>query len=98
MKIHTNTHDVYVDQTAVASVSIREDKHWDTKRDQYIVDIVLQSAPCSVPIYTTYSKEDAVELVCKIGEAMDTIEPSKTYLDGFKEGTEYALKLVKENK
>jgi hypothetical protein len=29
---------------------------------------------------------------------MEEHEPQKTYLDGFKEGTEYALKLIKENK
>ena len=95
MKIHTSTYDVYVDPTAVASVSIREDKHWDTKRDQYTVDIALQSAPGSAPVYTTYNKEDAIKVVNKIGEAMDAVEPGKTYLDGFKDGTEYVLKLIK---
>jgi len=59
---------------------------------------ILKNAPGSAPIYITYHKEDAIELVDKIGEAMDTTPPSKTYLDGFKEGTEYALKLIKGNK
>ena len=34
-----------------------------------------------------------------ISEAtLETFEPEKTYMDGFKEGTEYALNILKENK
>lgn len=78
----------------ISSVSMAEEKNWDTKKPEYIVFISNGTGIASV--YKSSVKENAQEVVNDIGHAIDDVLPEKTYLDGFKDGTEYAIKLIKE--
>jgi len=94
MRLEINKNPIFIVPSAIASVSIFEDVHWDTKQPIYRVDISLHGTPGATNVYTTSDKDEAISLVETIGDAIE-IPDGVTYLDGFKDGTEYALKLLK---
>ena len=83
---------IYINLKNVSSVSVSEDKDWHTKEKVYHTEICVNGMMTRVA--TTSTEAEANDLVQRIGEALEKIEPEKTYLDGFKDGTEYALKLI----
>ena len=86
MKITLEGEDVYIDTTYIISVNL--DK-WD---DEYVVSIVTTHNMGNV--YRSNDKEKALKVLREVGNALEDKKPKKTYLDGFKDGTEYALKLI----
>lgn len=97
MKIETPTNDIYVKVESIASASIRRGTNYDTKKSEYTVEISA-STGMFAPVYTTNDMNIAKQVLEKIGDELEAKPSDKTYLDGFKEGTEYALQLIKENK
>ena len=86
MKIKLRDEDVYVDASYIVSVSLN---YWD---EHYVVQILTTNGMGNV--YRSNDKEKALKVLREIGNALEDKKPKKTYLDGFKDGTEYALKLI----
>ena len=86
MKIKLRDEDVYVDATYIVSVSLN---YWD---EHYVVQILTTNGMGDA--FRSKDKEKALKVLREIGDALEDKKPKKTYLDGFKDGTEYALKLI----
>lgn len=97
MKIETPTNDIYVRVKSIASASIRTGTNYDTKKLEYTVEISATTGMFA-PIYTTSEMNIARQVLEKIGNRLEAEPSDKTYLDGFKEGTEYALQLIESSK
>ena len=86
MKINLHDEESYVDITHIVSASL---KNWG---DECVVTICTTNGMGDA--FRSKDKEKALKVLREIGNALEDKEPKKTYLDGFKEGTEYALKLI----
>ena len=86
MKINLRDEEAYVDATYIVSVSL---DYWN---EHYVVQTVTTSGMGTA--FRSKDKEKALKVLREIGNALEDKEPKKTYLDGFKDGTEYALKLI----
>ena len=89
MKINLHDEEVYVDITYIVSVGL---DYWD---EHYVVQIVTTNGMGTT--FRSKDKEKALKVLREIGDALEDKKPKKTYLDGFKDGTEYALKLIGVN-
>jgi len=94
MKFEVNNEVVFIDTDRVTSVSIMEDAHWQTKEPMYHVEIM--AGGFNSRVFTSSEKSNAKDMQMKIGLEVEKKSPEKTYLDGFKDGTEYALKLIEK--
>ena len=92
MRFNFKDREIYVNPGNISSVAVNEDKDWDTKAKIYHVEITINGMIARIA--TSSTEAEAKELVQKIGATLDKVEPEKTYLDGFKDGTEYALRLI----
>lgn len=80
---------IYVKVTGIYHVGMA---HYN---DEYSVEVGIENMPfCSV--VKTKDKKVAQEAVSKIGSYINDDESRNTYIEGFKEGTEYALKLMEK--
>jgi len=92
VKIKLNNGDsFYINKNSYSAVNMV--KHNYNANPEYSVTVVVGGG-FSVEIYKSESKESAEDAMFKLGEQLDEDSSEKTYLDGFKEGTEYALKLM----
>ena len=95
MKIELENGDViFANKSGVSLVTLREQYFYDKneKITDYIVDVIGRNG-MMFTIYSSKSRNLAIEALEKLGKLIEDTD-KKTYLDGFKEGTEYALKLM----
>jgi len=101
MKITVDSKNYYIDVDSVKSVFIRE--HAFSSGMNYEVDISFGTFGTIIPCK---SKELAERLADNIGDHIADKEASDTafdinkkeYIDGFKDGLEYAIRIQKDNK
>ena len=86
MKLTLDDEEIYIDTTYIVSVALNK---WG---EEYVVQLLATNHMGEV--YRSKDKEKALKVLKGIGESLMDKKPKKTYLDGFKEGTEYALKLI----
>ena len=96
MKFKVDDREIYLNIKNLSSVSISNDKHWETKQDIYHVEV--SNNGMIIRVYSTESKSSAEKLLEDIANKAEEVIPDKTYLDGFKDGTEYALKLISKDR
>jgi hypothetical protein len=65
---------------------------------EFFYCVMVSSGMSHICVYESKIEQEAKDVLLDIGSMIEEHEPQKTYLDGFKDGTEYALKLIKENK
>ena len=86
---------IYLNKNAVNGVVVVENnyKNIDSQMEfSYSIEIFTGTGMIFRP-YTNKNKVIAQEALEKIGSLIEDTK-EKTYLEGFKEGTEYALKLI----
>lgn len=93
MKFEANGHVTYVNIAKVASVGIMKHGGYRDEKPMYSVDVAYGTGSMIQAAYTE-DKSIAEDLQKQIGEKIID-EAEKTYLDGFKDGTEYALNLMR---
>ena len=89
MKITLDGEEIYIDVNNIVSVSL------DKWGDDYVVRVL--TTHIMGDMYRSKDKEKALKVLREVGSVLEDKKPKKTYLDGFKDGTEYALKLTKIN-
>jgi len=96
MKLTVDGQDVYVNVKSIISARMFKDIDYRTesKGDIFIVEIATQNN-LGFRLYESINESNAKEMLNKIGSLLEDKE-DKTYLDGFKDGTEYALKLIEK--
>ena len=94
MKFTSGKSVVYVRLKDITSVSMAE---WKSRENitEFCVEI-CHSGGMPTRILTTKIENEATGIQHQIGAKLDEVSGEKTYLDGFKEGTEYALKLIEK--
>jgi hypothetical protein len=100
MKIVTKDKKViYINLNNMDTVSIQPQSRYTKQNETDIFYCVMVSnGMCNTCVYESNMEQEAKDVLLDIGILIEESEPQKTYLDGFKDGTEYALKLIKENK
>ena len=97
MKIElSDGNEIYCKVGNISSVSINK-LHISAGDNEYdvMVSFINQMPLC---LYRTKNEEIAKEAMIKIGKLIEEDSNEKTYLDGFKDGTEYALKLMEKGR
>jgi hypothetical protein len=89
MKVKYLSH--LVETQGITSLSTRADTYSGITR--YSVNI---SFPMAGQQFDFTTQEDSDTFVKMIMDAIDDVEKQPTYLEGFKDGTEYAIKLMKD--
>ena len=96
MQVKLNNGDIiYLNKNAINGVVLVENnyRNIDSKMEfSYSIEIFTSTGMIFRP-YTNKDKLIAQEALEKIGSLVEDIK-EKTYLEGFKDGTEYALKLI----
>ncbi len=97
MKIQIGIESIYISDDIVGVARIIEIPHYseDIKKMEYAVEVMSRMGAV-FPIYVTNNKDNAIETLNKVGELLKKEKPEKNYIDGFKDGTEYALKLLEK--
>lgn len=93
MKFISGESTVFVKLKNVTSVSVMCGTDYESKEKEFYVEISSISGMI-VRVLATKNETDAKSIQHQIGEKLDSENEEKTYLDGFKEGTEYALNLI----
>jgi len=98
LKIKINNSKVIINIDKIITASI---KKWESGSTiDWVVEITYAGGLAPIQVA---SKSEADELMNIIEEeivkinSFDNLPQEPTYLDGFKDGTEYALKLIKES-
>jgi len=111
MKIQTEQGDIYVKASSLLAVSVRKYENYNSKDEKYDImyGVDISTSIINVmQILSTKDKEEANRIANILGKAVEdndsanirntVSEDNSIYLKGFKEGTEYALRLMKEPK
>lgn len=95
MKFEVDGDSVFVNIQSITSVSVSERTEYSGENRKAVFYVEVSAiGQMLIPVYQSTSKENAKSMQEKIGAVMDKLDPEKTYLKGFKDGTEYALKLM----
>jgi len=96
----------YIDETQITSMTIIGDFQWNNGRSsedkpEKVYNIHANASMQGVEVLCFKTKEEANEALLKIHTEVERIKSQEVveqgdYIQGFKDGTEYALKLEKK--
>lgn len=90
---------IYINLDNIDTVYLQKNRRYNQQNKQEEYYCVMVSGNMSLTsVYESDNEQEAKDVLLDIGSMMEEHQPKKTYLDCFRDGTEYALKLIKENK